>query len=255
MRDSSRIGYAQARVQARFSDRPAEAFWRELEAGRELPHLMDIVRLSTLGAAIGPIAAPVNGHALEAQLRKHWVSVCAEVASWYPPEWRAAMQWLAWLPWLAGLEWLARERPAPAWMESAPLLGELLAEAADVRDERLRVGMLAPLAEAFSSGQGLAIAWHERWRDQWPCRDARLRRGLGRLDAALESFLPGTPDKDAAPFDAAVDVAERAVRRVFRRFAGTPVAGTSLLVLLALDHARLRAALVAACWFGVARTA
>jgi hypothetical protein len=29
----------------------------------------------------------------------------------------------------------------------------------------------------------------------------------------------------------------------------------SLLVLLALDHARLRAALVGACWFGLARAA
>lgn len=255
MRDSSRIAYAQARVQARFSNRPTEVFWRELEAGRELPHLMEFVRLSALGSAIGPIAATVDGHALEAQLRKHWVSACAEIASWYPPDWRAPMQWLAWLPWLAGLEWLARERPAPGWMASAPLLGELVAETAGVRDERLRAGMLAPLADAFSTGQNLATAWHECWRDQWPCRDARLLHGLGRLDTALEQFLPGTPDKDAAPLDAAVDVAEQAVRRVFRRFAGTPVAGMSLLVLLMLDQARLRAALVVACWFGMARTA
>ena len=50
-------------------------------------------------------------------------------------------------------------------------------------------------------------------------------------------------------------MAEATAKRVFRRFAGTPVAGLSLLVLLALDHARLRAALVGACWFGMSRTA
>ena len=239
MRDSIQIAYAQARVQARFSNRPTEAFWRELEAGRELLHLIEFVRPSALGAVMGSVSATVDGHVIEARLRDHWSAACAEVAAWYPPSWRPAMRWLAWLPWIAGLEWLARDRPAPGWMQDAALLD----------------GPLAALADAFGAGQDLAGAWHAQWREQWPSGNRRLLRGLDQLDAALGYFLPGSGDPDAAPFDAVVDMAEATARRVFRRFAGTPVAGLSLLVLLALDHARLRAALVGACWFGMSRTA
>jgi hypothetical protein len=42
------------------------------------------------------------------------------------------------------------------------------------------------------------------------------------------------------------------VTRVFRRTAGTPVAGLALLTLLLLDHLRLRAALAVARSFGQA---
>lgn len=255
MRDSSQIAYAQARVQARFSNRPTEAFWRELEAGRELLHLIEFVRPSALGAAAGSVSAAVDGHAIEARLRDHWSAACAEVAAWYPPAWRPAMRWLAWLPWIAGLESLARDRPAPDWMQDAALFDELAGESIDARADRLLDGPLAALAGAFGSGLNLAVAWHAQWRDQWPPANPRLLRGLDQLDATLGYFLPGSAELDAAPFDAAVDMAEATTKRVFRRFAGTPVAGLSLLVLLALDHARLRAALVGACWFGLARAA
>jgi hypothetical protein len=256
MRDSSRIAYAQARVQARFSTRPTEAFWRELEAGRELPHLLEIVRPSSLGAALGSVAATANGHALEAQLRRHWVGACDEIAAWYPPDWQGAMRWLSWLPWVAGLQWLAQDRPAPSWMAGAPYFDGLVAtEAEQAQGKRLPEGPLAPLATAYAAGEDLAPAWRSHWRSQWPTADVQLLRGLGRLDAALEAFLPGTMDPQSAPFDVAVEIAQAAIRRVFRRFAGTPVAGMALLLLLALDHLRLRAALTVACWFTVARTA
>jgi hypothetical protein len=255
MRDSSQIAYAQARVQARFSNRPTEAFWRELEAGRELLHLIELVRPSALGTAVGSVSATVDGHAIETRLRDHWYAACAEVATWYPPAWRPAMRWLAWLPWIASLEWLAHDRPAPGWMQDAALLDKLAGESTEALANRLLDGQRAALAGAFSAGQNLAVAWHAQWRDQWPCGNPRLLRGQDQLDAALGYFLPGSAEPDAAPFDAAVDMAEATARRVFRRFAGTPVAGLSLLVLLALDHARLRAALVSACWFGLSRTA
>jgi hypothetical protein len=255
MHDASRIAYAQARVQARFSKRPTETFWRELEAGRELAHLLEIVRPSPLGAALGSVAASVNGHALEVQLRRHWVGACGEIAAWYPSQWRPAMQWLSWLPWIAGLQWLAQDAPASPWMASAAHFEGLAREPAQAPGQRLPDGPLAPLAQAFAAGEDLATAWRSHWRSQWPATDARLLRGLGQLDAALEAFLPGTTDPKAAPFDAAVEIAQAAIRRVFRRLAGTPVAGMALLLLLALDHLRLRAALTVACWFGTARAA
>lgn len=254
MRDSSRIAYAQARVQARFSIRPSEPFWRELEAGRELTHLIEIVRPGTLGAAVGSISPTIDGHALDARLRDRWAGICAEIAGWYPPSWQPAMRWLAWLPWIAALEWLSRDRPAQDWMTSDPTLADLATAGADTRGDKLRESPFAVLAGAMTAGDNLAEAWHRHWRSLWPTRDARLLAGLGRLDNAIARFLPGLAEHNAASFDASVDQAEASATRCFRRLGGTPVAGMAMLVLLALDHARLRAALVVARWFGTSRT-
>ena len=63
------------------------------------------------------------------------------------------------------------------------------------------------------------------------------------------------PTRDERKEIIAAEVTEAIVRRLFRRHAGTPVAGLCLLVLLWLDHLRLRAALAVARSFGMARAA
>jgi hypothetical protein len=253
MRDSSRIAYAQARVQARFSRRPLDLFWRELEAGRDLPHLIELVRPSALGAAVDAVAPDISGHALEARLRRRWRDACMEIAGWYPPAWRPAMQWLGCTPWMAGLEWIAQEQPPWDWMTDDPVLGGLVDDSADARDGRLAAGPFAPLADAMNARQSLAAAWHAYWRSLWPPQEGRLLKGLEKLDLAVTRLLPGSAAPEATVFDASVDLAEDVATRVFRRLAGTPVAGVALLVLLGLDHARLRAALVVAGWFRTPR--
>jgi len=252
MRDSSQVAYAQARAQARFGDRPTETFWRELEAGRDLPHLIEVVRPSSVGDAVESLAPSLAAHALEARLRGRWRSVCTEVASWYPPAWRPAMLWLGWLPWLPPLAWLQRTGVAPGWLADDPMLGDLVAAEAPARAELLAEGPLAPLAEAWRDGHDLAEAWRAHWRSTWPQGPARERGGLERLDAMLEGFTPGSAIPGGAAFDAVVDTAQAAATRVFRRLAGTPVAGVALLVLFLLDHLRLRAALAVARSFGQA---
>lgn len=247
MRDSSQVAYAQARVQARFSQRPGETFWRELEAGRDLPHVVEIVRGSRLGAVTDSLAPTLDGHALEARLRARWSSACAEIAAWYPEAWRPAMNWLAWLPWLAPLGWLAHRADAPPWMNDEPVLGKLAqAEAAD-RAGLLAGGPLAPLREGWDEPGEIGEAWYRHWRRTWPAADAATRRSLDRLAAAVAGLSSGS----AAPtLDALVDLTEKSVTRIFRRRAGTPVAGLAMIVLLALDYLRLRAALAVARSFG-----
>jgi len=90
MRDAARIAYAQARAQARFGDRPEESLWRELEAGRDLQHLIEMVRGSLWRGAVESLPASVEPHQLESRLRAHWEAVCAEVARWYPAAGREA---------------------------------------------------------------------------------------------------------------------------------------------------------------------
>jgi len=254
MRDSSQVAYAQARIQARFGDRPTETFWRELEAGRDLPHLIDVARASSVGDAVESLAPSLTAHALEARLRGRWRGVCTELARWYPPAWQPAMLWLGWLPWLPPLAWLQQTGIAPTWLAEDPVLGDLVAAEAPARADLLAAGPLAPLADAWRNGHNLAEAWRLHWRSTWPAGPARERGGLERLDAVLEGFTPGSTVAAGPDFDAVVDAAQAAATRVFRRLAGTPVAGVALLVLLSLDHLRLRAAVAVARSFGQAGT-
>lgn len=252
MRDACRIGYAQARIQARFGDRPREAFWRELEAGRDLPQLLELARGQRLGVAFESLAGTIDAHALELRLRQHWAQVCAEIAAWYPPGWRPAMRWLGWLPWLAPLAWLNAKPAAQPWMREDPALKDLAeAEPAD-RPALLRAGPFAPLAPVADGPADFAAAWHGHWHRTWPEVAPREQRGLAALDALVGAFLPGPADGVGPAFDLLTGQTEVALTRLFRRQAGTPVAGLVMLMLLALDHLRLRAALSVARAFGKA---
>lgn len=250
MREAARIAYAQARAQARFGDRPGDALWRELEAGRDLSHLVDLLRGSALRGAVESLPANIEPHALESRLRGHWSAVCAEVARWYPEPWRPAMLWLATLPWVAPLAWSGHRPDLAAWAGEDPLLGKTAAAATL---SALADGPLQPLGAAARAGKPLAEAWHEHWRDSWPEPDLRSHRALEVLRTTLAGFLPGGEQTES--FDALVERSEQAVTRIFRRHAGTAVAGLALLVLHQLDHLRLRAALAVASSFGPSRAA
>jgi len=250
MRDTARIAYAQARAQARFGGRPDDALWRELEAGRDLPHLVELLRGSAFRPAVGSLPATIEPHALESRLRAHWSAACSEVARWYPETWRPSLEWLATLPWVAPLAWSEHRPGDDAGPGEDPLLGNTAAAAAL---SALSDGPLHPLAAAARGERPIAEAWHAHWRDTWPAADRRQVLALERLSGALAGFLPGGTDTE--PFDALVERAEATVTRVFRRLAGTAVAGLALLVQLYLDHLRLRAALAVARSFAPARAA
>lgn len=250
MRDAARIAYAQARAQARFGGRPDDALWRELEAGRDLPHLVELLRGSTLRPAVETLPPTIEPHALESRLRAHWSAACSEVAHWYPEDWRPALEWLATLPWVAPLAWSEHRPDEDTWSGEDALLGNTAAAAAL---SALSDGPLHPLAAAARGERTMAEAWHAHWRRTWPSTDRREAQALDKLAAAISGFLPG--GKGTEPFDALVERAEAAVTRVFRRLAGTAVAGLALLVLLCLDHLRLRAALAVARSFKPARAA
>jgi len=44
------LEYAQARLSARYGQRPDEIAWRRIEHLRELPALLDVARISALGS-------------------------------------------------------------------------------------------------------------------------------------------------------------------------------------------------------------
>ena len=247
MHDPARLAYAQARVQGRHSTSPGAAFWRGVDASRDFEHVLELIRGSPYRKAVLSVSAQTDVHALERLLRDEWCGACDEIAGWYPPDWRAAFLWMRWVPWLPSLTWLAPGREPPAWMADQPLLGALVA--AEDRAAALDAGPLAPLAGASGTG-GIAAAWREHWRGLWRPLPAREARGLERLDAALALRLLQVSDRRPIDFETVLEDTGNAVLRLFRRHAGTPVAGLAYLALGALERLHLRAALSAARLFG-----
>ena len=84
------MDYAQARLQARFGERPDESLWRMLENAAEPAALLEIAAASGLRRWIAGIGASSESHAIETALRARWRDCVAEVTSWMPPAWQPA---------------------------------------------------------------------------------------------------------------------------------------------------------------------
>ncbi len=247
MRDQPRLAYAQARIQARHGRRPDPGFWRAVDATRDFEHVVELIRSSVFSHVALGLSPQTGVHELERRLREEWRAASAEAAAWYPRAWRPAFLWMGWLPWLPALTWLAAGKAPPPWMREDPVLVPLLDEAGPAA--ALPRTALAPLAGGFAAGGSVRAEWRRQWRRRWRPLAPAHARGLERLDAAL--VLPLMPANDApADFEAVLDEAGGRILRLFRRHAGTPVAGLAWLALGALDRLHLRAALSASRLFG-----
>jgi hypothetical protein len=244
VRDSARLAYAQARIQGRHGRKPDAGFWRGVDATRDFEHVIDLIRGSAYRAAALSLSAQTGIHELEQRLRREWAGACAEAAGWYPSAWQPAFLWMRWLPWLPALAWLAAGKPPHPWMHDDPLLAPLLGE--DGAAAALARTELAPLAAGFEAGGSVRTAWRQHWRSLWRPLPPRHARGLERLDRAFALRLLPPGGRPAADFETVLEETGAAVERLFRRHAGTPVAGLAWLALGALDRLHLRAALSAA---------
>jgi len=218
---------AHARLSARLGARPAEALWQRIESARELAAVLDIARSSALApwlAGIGP-ASPL--HTLEGALRRHWRERVAELASWLPPAWQAALVACATLADLPLVQHLARGGSEPAWLDQDD-------EAAALRRR----------ADAHRRAPGKVLeAWLAEWR-------ALLPAGAGRR--AVEQRLLPLLERHAAALAAPALVEGWTLRRalhdrllaLLRRAPVEPVAVFAYLGLVALEHERLRGELV-----------
>ena len=248
MRDSARLAYAQARIQGRHGRRPDAGFWRGVDATRDFEHVIELIRGSPYRAAALSLSSQTGVHELERRLREEWVEACEEVAAWYPPSWRPAMLWMCWLPWLPPLTWLAAGKEPQPWMRDDPRLAQLLGERGPAA--AIAGTEFAPLATGFEPAGSVRTAWRHHWRTLWQSLPTRDARGLERLDAAFAFRLLPPRDRPPVDFETVIEDTVVAIERLFRRHAGTPVAGLAWLALAALDRLHLRAALAAANVFG-----
>jgi len=237
--------YAQARLQARHGAMPDERAWHALEASRTAAHYLAHARKGPLAGWVDGIDDGADVHRVEQALRARWRRYVDDVARWQAPAWRAATRWfgvLTELPLVAGLL-RGDERARAAWPD-LPVDADT-----DARAGALRSAGLAPFATAAPEGGAGALAaiWLAEWQRRLPPGAERDR--VLRLPA--EALVPRLADA-AAERATAGEPARRALVKLFRRHAFSPVAAYAHLALVALDVERLRGGVAARSLAGAA---
>lgn len=234
--------YVQARLQARHGERLAEADWRALEAARSIDQFIERARASSLRRFADRANARMSSHAIERVLRDAWRAYVAEVASWVPAEWRAAVLWTSYLPALPAIDALLKDE-VPDWAKQDPAFAEFIEGEPRRRTANLTRSPFAPLVAADAREAKLAARWYAHWRSLWPYSpDDRLLVALAEIIRAhVERLDRAAPQETSAPYRR--DLAQ-SLTRMFRRRSGSPVAVFGHLGLVALDLERLRGGLV-----------
>lgn len=236
-------GYAQARLQARFSSRPVAADWQHIAATRDLGAVLQIVRGNSLAHWTSRLPARPGVHEIERQLRDEWLRAVDEVAGWQPEHWREGIRWIRWITYLPALQKLARGGRAPAWMRADPILGPIVARDPRERGPALARTPLAPLAAGFTEPPDVRGAWTRHWQTLWP-DDRAARAPLERLlRATREHRARRAAAPDGASSQDSLQALAHQLKILFRRHPLSPVAATAYLGLLALDLRQLRGAL------------
>jgi len=238
------LEYAQARLSARYGERPDELAWRRIEHVRALPAFLDAVRASPLHRWIGGIATHSLPHEIERALRGHWRELVGEVEAWMPDDWQPAVRWCAVVVDLPLLQHLARGGAVLPWMDDDPVYGELAERESAGFGATPADGALTPLATAWSEPDRIGALWFAEWRRRTPERagaDSAVLAEAGRaLGAHLAAFRDRTV-RDGWPLRRTLQ-ARLAV--LFRRAMIDPAAAFIFLALAALDLERLRGELL-----------
>jgi hypothetical protein len=238
-------GYAQARLQARYSSRPVPSDWQHIAATRDLGVVLQIARGNALARWTSRLPARPGVHEIERRLRDEWLRAVDEIADWQPRPWREGTRWMRWITYLPALQKLARGGRAPAWMRADPILGPIVAREPRERATALADTPLAPLATGFTEPPDVRDAWTRHWQSLWP-GDRAARAPLERL---LRAFREHRARRAAAPDEAtsqdSLQVLAHQLKVLFRRHPLSPVAAAAYLGLLALELRQLRGALAA----------
>ncbi len=249
------LEYAHARLQARHGQRAGELTWQQLETTREFAAFLDVARGSALRPWVSGVTAQSTSTQIETMLRGHWRSVVAEVMTWMPAAWQAAVHWCAAWPELPALQHLARGGEPPAWMLEDAQWRELCVALPGDRAAVLAAGAWGPLACAWSAPASLAAAWRAEWerRLPQPLRDAddSLRQVVATLQRHGTKFAAAPPGPGA--------LLRRALQArlslLMRRATLEPAAAFIHLALSALELERLRGELLRRALFPKARAA
>jgi len=253
MSSTVNFAYAQARVQARFGDRPDENDWLRLHGNGEIGSYLQAARQTPLRKWVLGISPAHDSHDIELALRQKFRIHIDEVASWPPPPWRAALRWIKCLPDLPAIQHLLGGAAPAAWMRRDPALAVFTDTAAMmIQPQTPRASDCTVLTESWRRGDTLFQGWLRHWHELQPGADrerAYFDQGLRQLEALLGAQL--TPPPGAITPLLRRELAHR-LRTVFRRCSFQPAAACAYLALTALDLERLRGDLVQRALFSAA---
>jgi hypothetical protein len=238
------LEYAQARLSARYGERPDEIAWRRIEHVRTFPALLDAARTSALGAWLSGIGPGSTPHEIEEALRGHWRDLVMEVASWMPDEWHSAVRWCAMLVDLPVLQHLARGGAAMAWMREDAVYRDLCERESAGFGTAPVAGPLASLTAAWSDPDRVGQLWLAEWMRRIPDGDSGdplLQQALGRV---LASHLSALRDPSLGTGTALRRALQTRLEALFRRAMLDPAAAFVFIALSALDLERFRGELL-----------
>jgi len=256
------FGYCQARMQARYGERPSPSGWQRLGSSRDLGRMLEAAHASGLGAWLFHLHEPLGPRSIERGLGRAYSMHVEELSGWVPEPWAPAFGWLRWLPWLEQLESLARDASPPipleplgAWLPQAPARALERALAADpraaseARRSRDPAGALEGAFARIRAGEDAGSAWIAGWHQ------LRARAGRDPALALLQARIGAHREQmRALPSSASGWPARAALLRVLedcvRRDALRPAAAFAYLGCCLLDLERLRAALLDRALFG-----
>jgi hypothetical protein len=238
---SAELGYAQARIQARYAARLAEPAWSALANVADYRAFLEAARETPLRRRLRAISPHSTAHEIERQLRRELAETVHEVARWMPARWRAAVGWCAALVWLPLALHLRREGASERWMREAAL------------------AQLERLAPRLAAAEDPLEEWVRAWRALWPACSACVRAALERLVARLKAHrrsLAALAAAEALPGREAWMRRRELAERLVRDWRGdllTPAAAFGYLLLEALELERVRAELATRALFGGGR--
>jgi hypothetical protein len=247
MSAQSGLGYAQARLQARYAQLPREDDWQRLVGARTLGGFLEEAREGALRSWVKGFSALSDAHDLDRGLRAIWREGISEVAHWMPAPWRSAVAWLDWLTLLPLLAHVKRFKSLPAWVDLDTDLRLLHAAEGGLDLQAMDAAGAAALM--VSPGE-LAAAWQARWQQLWPSCSKGPRRRLEQLSGLVlaHARVFGQSESEIA-WALRRELRER-LRLGFHRMPLEPAVAFAFLGLMALDLERLRAALMERALFG-----
>lgn len=231
------LEYAQARVQARYGQRPDELAWRRLEVVREYPEILEAARTTGLRPWLTGIAPDSAVHEIEAAMRAHWRAVVDEVAGWMPSIWQPALRWCALLVDLPVLAHLLRGCEPLQWMHTDSVYRTFFTSSGAVD---LRGGAYTELATV--QPVRLLDDWTMLWRRRLP----RIGSDVGLEHVARAFALHFEAFRSAAPLDGwpMRRALQARLRVAFRRAVLAPELAFVYLGIVSLDAERLRGELL-----------
>jgi hypothetical protein len=246
------FAYAQARLQARFGERPDEQVWQRLHSVGELGSYLQVARQTPLRKWVLGISPTNDSHDIELAMRQKFRDHIDEVANWSPQPWRAALRWIKCLPDLPALQHLLGGGTAAAWMRRDPLLADFTDTDAITREQALHASGCRVLAEKLGQGDTLFHGWLQHWHELKPKAghgDTHFNQGLKHLEALLHTQLNPLRGNTTPLLR---DTLAHRLRTAFRRYSFQPATACAYLALTALDLEQLRGDLLQRALFSTA---